>query len=133
MFTMPDYTYRVEILRCIDGDTVDVNIDCGFYMTVRKRIRVLGIDTEEVRGGTVETKERGNAATARLEELLTFGDVYIKTKMDTTGKYGRLLGDLYVKQGDRLIDITRTMVAEGYSKGDDDISLTENIVYEDYI
>ena len=132
MFALPDYTYKVEILRCIDGDTVDVNIDCGFYMTVRKRIRILGIDTEEIRGGTIETKERGHAATRRLEQLLTYGDVYIKTKMDATGKYGRLLGDLYVKQGDRLIDITRTMVAEGYDKGTE-TPLMEKIVYEDFI
>ena len=54
---LPDYTYRVkEVIRIIDGDTVDILIDLGFYLTARKRIRMLDIDTDEVRGGTAATK-----------------------------------------------------------------------------
>lgn len=116
----PDYTYKVnEVIRVIDGDTVDIMIDVGFYMSIRKRIRMLDIDTEELRGGTLATKERAKAATLRLIDLLDSGDVYIKTKMDTTGKYGRLLGTLFVELSDgTMIDINQTLVTEGFQKGD---------------
>lgn len=115
---LPDYTYRVtEVLRVIDGDTVDILIDLGFYMTARKRIRMLDIDTDEVRGGTVDTKLRAKMATERLIELLATGTVYIKTKMDATGKYGRLLGTFFVVSEDQALDVNNTLVLEGYQKG----------------
>lgn len=116
---LPDYTYRVkEVLRVIDGDTIDILIDLGFYMTARKRIRMLDIDTDEVRGGTAITKLRAKKATERLIELLSLGTVYIRTKMDATGKYGRLLGTLFVVLDDEnAMDVNDTLVFEGYQKG----------------
>ena len=115
---LPDYTYKVkEVIRVIDGDTVDILIDVGFYMTVRKRIRMLDIDTDEVRGGTDETKLRARLAKDRLEELLAMGDVYIKTRMDATGKYGRLLGTLFVDPENVSINVNETLVKNGYEKG----------------
>ena len=116
---IPDYTYRIkEVVRVIDGDTVDVMIDLGFYLTARKRIRYLNIDTYEIRGGTAETKALGKAAKARLIELLATPDakVYIKTEMDDTGKYGRLLGKLYViRNADGfIIDINHVLLEEGF-------------------
>ncbi|KKN39121.1 hypothetical protein LCGC14_0746410 [marine sediment metagenome] len=116
---IPDYTYRIkEVIRVIDGDTVDVMIDLGFYLSARKRIRFLNIDTYELRGGTDETKTLARAAKARLEELLATPDsfVYIKTEMDNTGKYGRLLGKLYViRNADGfIIDINHVLLEEGF-------------------
>ena len=116
---IPDYTYRVkEVIRVIDGDTVDVLIDLGFYLSSRKRIRFLNIDTFEIRGGTAETKAKGQAAKARLIELLGVPDskIYIKTEMDDTGKYGRLLGRLYVvRDNDGFItDINHVLLEEGF-------------------
>lgn len=116
---LPDYTYRIkEVVRVIDGDTVDVLIDLGFYLSARKRIRFLNIDTYELRGGTVETKTLAKAAKARLIELLATPDakVYIKTKMDDTGKYGRLLGKLYVIRNSDgfIIDINHVLLEEGF-------------------
>ncbi len=116
---IPDYTYRIkEVIRVIDGDTVDVIIDLGFYLNARKRIRFLNIDTYELRGGTDETKTLAKAAKARLEELLATPDslIYIKTKMDTTGKYGRLLGKLYVVRNTDgfIIDINHVLLEEGF-------------------
>ena len=116
---IPDYTYRItEIIRVIDGDTVDVLIDLGFYLSARKRIRFLNIDTYELRGGTPETKALGQAAKARLIELLATPDtkIYIKTKMDDTGKYGRLLGKLYVIRNSDgfIIDINHVLLEEGF-------------------
>lgn len=116
---IPDYTYRIkEVVRVIDGDTVDVMIDLGFYLTARKRIRFLSIDTYEIRGGTDETKALGKAAKARLIELLATSDakIYIKTQMDDTGKYGRLLGRLYVIRNSDgfIIDINHVLLEEGF-------------------
>jgi len=125
---LPDYTYRVkEVLRVIDGDTVDVLLDLGFYLTARKRIRMLDIDTDEMRGGTAETKLRARMAKDRLIELLEMGDVYIKTKMDSTGKYGRLLGTLFVIVGDSAVDVNGTLVLEGHIKGGTGMEFTEDL------
>lgn len=119
MIQTPNYVYRVkEVLRVIDGDTVDLDLDVGMYITVRKRIRFLNIDTYELRGGTDETKTLARAAKTRLEELLSTPDskVYIKTKMDNTGKYGRLLGKLYVihDSDGSVIDINQVLLEEGF-------------------
>ena len=116
---VPDYTYRIkEVVRVIDGDTVDVIIDLGFYLSARKRIRFLNIDTYELRGGTDETKVLAKAAKARLEELLATPDskIYIRTEMDDTGKYGRLLGRLYVMRNSDgfIIDINHVLLEEGF-------------------
>lgn len=125
--TIPDYTYRVkEVVRVIDGDTVDIIIDLGFYLNSLKRIRILDLDTDEMRGGTVETKERAQKAKERLEQLLSMGTVYIRTEMDATGKYGRLLGSFFVINDGTAIDVTKTLVAEGYQKGNTSV-LVENI------
>ena len=121
MFNKPDYTYRAEVIRVIDGDTVDVNIDLGFYMKVRKRLRLLDLDTEEVRGGTDESKARAKEATERMKELLASGTVYVQTEMDATGKYGRLLAAIYVDTAgeneiENFVNVNQTMVTEGYQK-----------------
>lgn len=119
MIVTPNYVYKVKtVLRVIDGDTVDLDLDVGMYITVRKRIRFLNIDTYELRGGTDETKALARAAKARLEELLSTPDskVYIQTKMDNTGKYGRLLGKLYVihNSNGSVIDINQVLLEEGF-------------------
>lgn len=113
------YSYKVrEIVKNYDGDTVTVIIDLGFHITRRETIRLLGIDTEELRGGTIETKDRGKAAKVRLADLLAMGTVYIVTEQDKKGKYGRLLGWLYTKLDDgTIIDVNNTLFAEGYEKG----------------
>jgi micrococcal nuclease len=117
--TIPDYTYKVlEVVKVIDGDTVDVIIDLGFHINILKRIRFLEIDTYEMRGGTAETKALANQAKDRLVELLTGPrkQVYIRTQMDDTGKYGRLLGKLFVldQEDDVMTDVNQVMLAEGF-------------------
>lgn len=116
---IPDYTYRVlEVVRVIDGDTVDVVIDLGFHISVLKRIRFLNIDTYELRGGTPETKARAQQAKQRLIELLSANNsrIYVRTHMDETGKYGRLLGQLFVwnTQDDTITDINQVLLEEGF-------------------
>ena len=127
-FNIPDYTYKIkELIKVIDGDTIDVLIDVGFYLTARKRIRFLDMDTDELHGGTDETKLRARMARERLIELLSMGELYIKTEMDETGKYGRLLGRLYAVVDGSVIDINATMVNEGYQKGNPGTIFTEDL------
>jgi len=90
------YEYKAQVRRVVDGDTVDVTIDCGFNIHIKERVRLSGINTPECRTRDLEEKKRGLAAKARLEEILeSFGDtIIIKTFIDKKGKYGRLLGRL---------------------------------------
>ena len=90
------YEYNAELRRVVDGDTVDVTIDCGFNMHVKERVRLKGINTPEFRTRDLEEKERGLAAKARLIEILdSWGNrMIIRTSIDKKGKFGRLLGEL---------------------------------------
>ena len=108
------YTYKAELDRVIDGDTIDVNIDLGFDITVHKRIRLAGIDTPESRTRDLEEKKRGLASKARLVELLDTGDLVVESQ--EVDKYGRVLGVLHIYPKDDLpFNINETLVKEGYA------------------
>ena len=64
------YTYNIELLRVVDGDTIDAKIDLGFDVFVKKRVRFLGVDTPESRTRDLEEKARGLAAKDRVIQLL---------------------------------------------------------------
>ena len=92
------YVFNCTIVRVIDGDTVDVDVDLGFGCWVRGnngRIRLFGIDAPESRGGTVETKAHGLLAKKFVQEKLKVGEVY-KLRTKDKDKYGRYLGDFKV-------------------------------------
>ena len=103
------YTYKAKLDRIIDGDTVDAVIDLGFDVSVHKRIRLAGIDTPESRTRDLKEKERGLASKARLEEMLEGGEFVLESK--EVGKYGRVLGTLFVDEK----NINQTLVEEGYA------------------
>lgn len=89
------YQYKIKkINRVIDGDTVDLDIDLGFSITLKQRVRLLGIDAAETRTKDLDEKKKGIDARLWLEkELARKGDWIIETKKDD--KYGRILGTLY--------------------------------------
>ena len=91
------YEYRVKIVKIIDGDTVDVDIDLGFGVWMHKeRIRLFGIDTPESRTRDLEEKKYGVAAKKFLTNMLDDeGGIILKTHKDKTGKFGRILGELW--------------------------------------
>lgn len=91
------YEYKCQLIKVVDGDTVDVLIDVGFSTFRKERVRLYGINTPECRTRNLEEKKRGLAAKARLKEILKeFGKHFlIKTEIDKKGKYGRILGQLY--------------------------------------
>jgi micrococcal nuclease len=91
------YEYRCNVVKIIDGDTVDVDIDLGFGVWMRKqRIRMYGIDTPESRTRDLEEKKYGLAAKDFLTSLLDDeGGIVLKTHKDGKGKFGRILGELW--------------------------------------
>jgi hypothetical protein len=101
------YEYRATLRRIVDGDTVDVDIDCGFDIVLsNQRIRLYGIDTPESRTRDLEEKKFGKLASKFLEDNLptTFT---LRTRLDGKGKYGRILGELvcYYPEYDREISL----------------------------
>ena len=108
-----------EINRVLDGDTIDVTIDLGFDLYKKERVRVAGVDTPEKRTRNLEEKELGIDATNWLKEKLDgaiAGDdeLTIRTELvGGVGKYGRLLGWLYI--GDGNVSLNEQMIDEGYA------------------
>jgi endonuclease YncB( thermonuclease family) len=114
------YNFRVvEINRVVDGDTIDVTIDLGFDLYKKERVRVAGVDTPEKRTRNLEEKALGIDATNWLKEKLEGAvagddDLVIRTELvGGVGKYGLLLGWLYVGDGD--MSLNEQMIAEGYA------------------
>ena len=114
------YNFRVtEINRVVDGDTIDVTIDLGFELYKKERVRVAGIDTPEKRTRDLEEKALGIDATnylkKKLEDTIAGDDeLTIRTELKGgMGKYGRLLGWLYIGEND--VSINEQMIDEGYA------------------
>jgi len=110
------YEYRAKVVKVVDGDTVDVDIDLGFGVWLKdERVRIMGIDTPESRTRDKTEKVFGLAAKARLKELLG-KQAILKTQVgkggeDMKGKFGRILGDFIGTDG-RLV--TEVMIEEGH-------------------
>ena len=114
------YNFRVtEINRVLDGDTIDVTIDLGFDLYKKERVRVAGVDTPEKRTRDLEEKALGIDATNWLKEKLEVAidgddELTIRTELKGgVGKYGRLLGWLYI--GDAELSLNELMINVGYA------------------
>ena len=114
------YNFRlVKTNRVVDGDTIDVTLDLGFSLTKKERVRIAGVDTPEKRTRDPEEKTLGIDATNWMKQKLTDtikGDeeLVIRTELKGgVGKYGRLLGWLYV--GDDEFSLNEQMITEGYA------------------
>ncbi len=105
--------------RVLDGDTIDVTIDLGFDLFKKERVRVAGVDTPEKRTRDLEEKALGIDATnwlkKELEDVLDGDDeLIVRTELHGgVGKYGRLLGWLYV--GDEQVSLNEQMIEQGYA------------------
>ena len=114
------YNFRVtEIKKVLDGDTIDVIIDLGFDLAKTERVRIAGVDTPEKRTRNLEEKALGIDATEWLKDKLEGAidgddDLIIRTELvGGVGKYGRLLGWLYI--GDSDLSLNEQMITEGYA------------------
>tara|TARA_B100001057_G_scaffold272417_2_gene272767 strand:+ start:354 stop:776 length:423 start_codon:yes stop_codon:yes gene_type:complete len=118
------YEYSVKVVKVIDGDTVDVDIDLGFGVWIHKeRVRLHGIDTPESRTSDATEKVFGLKAKAFLEKWVTAGDVTLRTKTyDAKGKFGRILGELWYAGenniNQKMIDEHHAVAYHGQSKDD---------------
>ena len=99
------YGYSCRLDRVIDGDTCDALIDLGFDIYVKKRIRFYGVDTWESRTRNLEEKKKGLAAKAYVEDLLKNSDNgKFSIISHGVGKYGRVLGEVFVKGHDTSVN-----------------------------
>ena len=114
------YNFRViKVDKVLDGDTIDVTIDLGFDLYKKERVRVAGVDTPEKRTRNLEEKALGIDATnwlkKELKDVLDGDDeLIVRTELHGgVGKYGRLLGWLYV--GDEAVSLNEQMITQGYA------------------
>ena len=116
---MDKYIYRAKLERVVDGDTVDALIDLGFDTWVKKRIRYKGIDTWESRTKDLDEKKLGLAAKERNKELLesvSSKSGYFRLKSHGVGKYGRVLGELFIKDDEGIeYNVNQTLIDEGHA------------------
>ena len=113
------YSYKINLLRVVDGDTIDAEIDLGFDIKVKKRIRFLGINTPESRTRNLEEKARGLAAKDRVKQLLDGCD-NIQLKSHGVGKFGRCLGEIMLDRVDgseklTLVSLNELLISENHA------------------
>ena len=107
------YEYKVkEVVKVVDGDTIDVVIDLGFDLSKKERVRLAGIDTPESRTRDLDEKKLGLEAKEYLStNLSNANQLMISTEKD--GKYGRMLGTIYIN--DDIVSMNQQMIDKGYA------------------
>ena len=113
------YNYKISVVKVVDGDTIDAEIDLGFDIKVKKRVRFMGINAPESRTKDLEEKARGLAAKDRVKQLLEGCD-NIQLKSHGIGKFGRCLGEIMLDMVDgqeklTLESINELLIKEGHA------------------
>ena len=98
------YEYKAKLKRVLDGDTCDAYIDLGFDVSVKKRIRFMGVDTWESRTRDLDEKKKGLAAKEYTKEMLSKNEGEFTIKSHGVGKYGRVLGELFIEGEDKSLN-----------------------------
>ena len=114
------YTYKIKLDRVVDGETIDAEIDFGFDVKIKKRIRFMGINAPESRTKDLEEKAKGLAAKDRVKQLLE-GCENITLKSHGVGKFGRCLGEIFLDMVDgqdkiTLESLNELLIKEGHAK-----------------
>lgn len=100
-------------IRVIDGSTIDAEVDLGFNVLVRQRIKLHGVNAPDIRSNDPQEKLKAQQARARLAELIG-KEFYCNTIMNKRGKAGRTLGHVYIKdKNENRIDVNQTLISEG--------------------
>lgn len=109
------YEYRCYVVRVVDGSTVDAQVDLGFNVLIRQRIKLFGIDTADIK--SLDNAERNLAVTARNRLVELLGKEFIcKTILNKRGKAGRTLGHIFVlDNNDQIVDVNKQLVDEGFA------------------
>ena len=113
------YNYKISVLKVVDGDTIDAEIDLGFDVKIKKRVRFMGIDAPESRTRDLEEKARGLAAKDRVKQLLE-GCKNIQLKSHGIGKFGRCLGEIMLDRVDgqeklTLVSLNELLITEKHA------------------
>ena len=113
------YNYKISVLKVVDGDTIDAEIDLGFDIKVKKRVRFLGINAPESRTRDLEEKARGLAAKDRVKALLE-GCKNVQLHSHGIGKFGRCLGEIFLDTVDGQEKLTveslnELLIREGHA------------------
>lgn len=108
------YHYRATVVRVVDGDTVDVMLDLGFNVSLKERVRLYGINAPESRTRDKAEKVKGLAAKDFVVGWTEdhADDIFIVTRIDKRGKYGRILGTIMNESGENLNEL---MIKEGHA------------------
>ncbi len=106
--------YKAKLIRIIDGDTIDAEIEAGFDIYVRKRIRLWGINAPERRSKDKDEVKASKRATKRLTEILSLSKGVFELVVHGDGKYGRCLGEIFVNNLSESIN--NTLIKEGLVK-----------------
>ena len=117
------HEYKAKVVKIIDGDTIDVDIDVGFDIIIAKqRIRLYGIDTPESRTRDKEEKFYGNISKQFLNDYCPKGSyITLRTHLDKKGKFGRILGEIIVNRvnlNEQMIEENLAVAYHGQSKMD---------------
>ena len=107
------YEYAIkEVVKVVDGDTIDIVIDLGFNLSKKERVRLAGIDSPESRTKDLEEKKFGLESKEFLERRLKTGiSSGLKVKTEKDGKYGRMLGWIFVGK----TNTNKEMIYRGYA------------------
>ena len=135
------YEYRATLLKIVDGDTIDCDIDLGFGIVLtNQRIRLYGIDTPESRTRDLEEKKCGKLAAKYIEDHIKVSSSFtLRSRLDKKGKYGRILGELicFVPEFDREMSlndamITKKLAVKYFGQSKDDIE-DEHLKNREYL
>lgn len=109
------YKYGAKLLRVVDGDTADVMIDLGFNTWVKARLRFKGVDTWEKRTRDLEEKKRGIAASEFTKKYLELNDGKFVIQSYGTGKYGRVLAEIFVNIDGEETSLNKLLIENGHA------------------
>ncbi len=108
------YEYKALVLKVVDADTIDIEIDLGFGVTKTERVRLAGINAYETtrRGGTTAAEKKlGIEAKEYVTQLILGKTIYVKTEQDKKGKFGRYIADIWFEE----VHINKDLVKKGYA------------------
>ena len=106
--------YEAELIKIVDGDTIDAIIDIGFDIYLKKRIRLWGINAPETRSKDKNEVKQGKKAKRRLKQILDASNGKFTVIIHGRGKFGRYLGEIYVEEHEKSVN--KTLIIEGLAK-----------------
>ena len=113
------YHYKAELVRIVDGGTLDLSIDLGMGIYHRARVRLAGINTPETYGVKRDSEEyaAGMRATKHVEKSFALADSFtIKTQKDKKGKYGRYIAEIWLSMNGKEWSLNESLVEQGYAQ-----------------